>query len=123
MIVGCKLAHGHTIDHLGVIIHLNGANVGYDAENPWRQGAFPDSPDRVSGAGLTTLEGDQAEAFQDWYKLNEKGGPIASGAIFVAPKIADAKAEAKSREKVKSGVDALDPAKELPKGLETAKDE
>ena len=27
-----------------------------DPANPWRSDAFPDSPDRVSGAGLTTLE-------------------------------------------------------------------
>lgn len=123
MIVGCKLAHGHTIDHLGVIIMLKGANVGFDGENPWRMGAFPDSADRVSGAGLTTLEGDQAEAFKDWYDLNKTGGPIAAGAIFFAEKKADAVKEAKDREKVGSGTDALDPSKDLPKGLETAKDE
>lgn len=123
MIVGCKLPHGHTIDHLGVIIALNGANVGFDGNNPWRMGAFPDSIDRVSGAGLTTLEGDQAEAFKDWYDLNKSGGPIASGTIFFTEKAADAVKEAKSREKVISGVDALDPEKDLPKGLETGKDE
>lgn len=123
MIVGCKLAHGHTIDHLGVIIALNGANTGFDGNNPWRMDAFPDSPDRVSGAGLTVLEGDQADAFKDWYELNKAGGPIAGGAIFYTEKAADTVKEAKGREKIGSGVDALDPAKDLPKGLETAKDD
>jgi hypothetical protein len=122
MIVGCKLPHGHTIEHLGEVINLNGANVGFDSDNPWRMDAFPDSELRVSGAGLTTLEGDKADAFKDWYEQNKNGGPIASGAIFFTEKEADGKKEAKAREKVKSGVDALDPSKDLPKGLETAKE-
>lgn len=122
MIVGCKLPHGHTIDHLGEIIVLNGANVGFDGDNPWRNGAFPDSELRVSGAGLTTLDGDKAAAFKDWYEANKSGGPIASGAIFFTEKEADTKKEAKAREKVKSGIDPLDPDKDLPKGLETAKE-
>lgn len=123
MIVGCKLPHGHTIEHGGQVIVLNGGNVGYDPNNPWRQDNAPDSEGRISGVGLTTLEGAQAEAFLDWYKINANGGPIAAGTIFYAEKEADTKKEAKSREKVKTGVDAVDPSKDLPKGLETAKDE
>lgn len=123
MIVGCKLPHGHTIEHEGETIELNGGNVGYDANNPWRQGAAPDSVDRVSGAGLTVLDGAQAKAFKGWYDLNKGGGPIASGAIFFTEKADDTKAEAKAREDVKTGVEALDPAKDLPKGLETAKED
>lgn len=123
MIVGCKLPHGHTIEHKGEIIVLNGANVGYDPDNPWRNDAFPDAADRTSGAGLTTLEGAQADAFKDWYGQNKGGGPIAAGAIFFTESKADAQKEAKGREKVKTGTEALDPAKDLPKGLETAKDE
>ncbi len=122
MIVGCKLPHGHTIEHLGEVIVLNGANVGYDAENPWRNDAFPDAELRVSGCGLTTLDGDKAAAFKDWYELMKDGGPVKSGAIFFTEKEADTKKEAKAREKVKSGIDALDPEKDLPKGLETAKE-
>lgn len=123
MIVGCKLPHGHTIDFGGVEVVLNGANVGYDAENPWRLDAFPDSDVRTSGAGLTTLTGAQAEAFKAWYDINKTGGPIASGAIFFTDSAADAKKEAKAREKVKAGSEGLDPTTDLPKGLETAKEE
>jgi hypothetical protein len=123
MFVGCKLPHGHTIDHLGEIIVLNGANVGYDAANPWRNDAFPDAIERASGSGLTLLTGDKEAAFKDWYELNKSGGPIAAGAIFVTEKEADVKKEAKGREKVKTGVDPLDPANDLPKGLETAKED
>lgn len=123
MIVGCKLSHGHTIEYNGQVIALNGGNVGYDPLNPWRSDNAPDSMDRISGVGLTHLEGDQAAAFKDWYAQNKTGGPIAAGAIFFTEKEADTKAEAKGREKVKTGTEALDPAKDLPKGLETAKDE
>lgn len=123
MIVGCKLPHGHTIEFNNQVINLNGANIGYDANNPWRNDAFPDSIDRTSGVGLTTLEGAQAEAFKAWYEAHKTGGPIASGAIFFTERAADAQKEAKAREGKKTGLDALDPAKDLPKGLETAKEE
>lgn len=123
MFVGCKLPHGHTIEHLGETIVLNGANVGFDADNPWRNDYFPDSIDRVSGVGLTLVTGDKEVAFKDWYDLNKTGGPIAAGAIFIQEKEADAKKEAKAREKVKTGLDALDPTQDLPKGLETASGE
>jgi|GEM_PF-4918881 len=123
MIVGCKLPHGHTIEFNGETIALNGANVGFDGDNPWKMDAFPDSPLRTSGVGLTTLEGKQADAFKAWYDAHKTGGPIASGAIFFSDTAAAAQKEAKSREKVKSGIDALDPAKDLPKGLETAKED
>ena len=81
MIVGCKLPHGHTIEFNGETIALNGANVGFDGDNPWKMDAFPDSPLRTSGVGLTTLEGKQADAFKAWYDAHKTGGPIASGAI------------------------------------------
>jgi hypothetical protein len=123
MIVGCKLPHGHTIEIGDVVIALNGANVGYDPANPWRMDAFPDAADRTSGAGLTTLEGVQAEAFKKWFDLHKNGGPIKAGAIFYTDRAADTAKEAKGREKVKTGLSGIDPAADLPKGLETAKDE
>jgi len=123
MFVGCKLPHGHTIEHGEVVIHLNGANVGFDGDNPWRNGVFPDAADRISGAGLTQLEGGQAEAFKAWYDLNKSGGPIVSGMIFFTEKAADTAKEAKALEGVKSGTDPIDPAKDLPKGVGTANEE
>lgn len=120
MIVGCKLPHGHTIEIGDRVIVLNGGNVGYDPENPWRQDNAPDAEGRVSGVGLTTLTGADAEAFKAWYDLNKGGGPIKAGVIFFSEAAADAKKEARAREGVKTGVDALDPEKDLPKGLETA---
>ena len=120
MIVGCKLPHGLAINHLGIDIVLNGSNFGYDDENPWRNGHSQDSANLVSGVGLTTLEGDKAEAFKDWFEISKKGeGPARAGLIFMAEKQADAEKEARSLEAEKTGLDGIDPDKELPKGLET----
>lgn len=123
MFVGCKLPHGHTIEHKDETIVLNGANVGFDGDNPWRNGVFPDAINRTSGAGLTELVGKQAEAFKDWFDVNKSGGPIKAGMIFYAEKAADTSKEAAAREDVKSGTDPLDPAKDMPKGVETAKED
>lgn len=120
MFVGCKLPFGLTIDHLGYKIALNGANVDYDADNPWRNGLAPDSALRASGVGLTQLDGDAAEAFKDWCGLSGKGdGPVKSGAIFFAEKQADAVKEAVALEGEKVGIAGIDPETDLPKGLET----
>lgn len=120
MIVGCKLPHGHTIEFNDRVIVLNGGNVGFDPNSPWRQDHAPDAEARVSGVGLTTLTGADAEAFKAWYDIHKGGGPIAAGVIFYTEAAADAKKEARAREKVKTSVDGLDPTKDLPKGLETA---
>lgn len=120
MFVGSRLPHGLEIEHGGETIILNGANVGYDANNPWRSGAAPDSLDRVSGAGLTLLEGKQADAFMEWFELSGKGsGPVKNGQIFITDKKADAAKEAQSLEGETTGADPVDPSKDLPKGVET----
>ena len=119
MIVGCKLPHGLEITHNGETIALNGTNVGFDADNPWRNGAAPDSALRTSGVGLTTLEGGQAAAFVDWFDMSGKGdGPVKSGLIFFTDSKADAGKEAQALEDVE-GIEGLDPDKDLPAGLET----
>lgn len=123
MFVGCKLPHGLTVTHAGQTIVLNGANVGYDSENPWRNGAAPDAELRASGVGLTILEGEQAAAFKEWCEISAKGpGPVQSGAIFITEAKGDATKEAQNLESEKTGLDGLDPDKDLPKGLETDAD-
>lgn len=120
IIVGCKLPFGHTIEHNGEIIALNGSNVGYDPDNPWKSDNEPDSALRASGAGLTTLEGAKEDAFKDWAEMTDRGdGPVKSGAIFWAAKETDARREAINLESEATGLDGIDPSKDLPKGLET----
>ncbi|GGN49375.1 hypothetical protein GCM10011349_19950 [Novosphingobium indicum] len=123
MIVGCKLPHGLEVTHKDATIVLNGANVGYDADNPWKNGASPDNYDRTSGVGLTTLSPDQEEPFKDWLETSGKGpGPVRSGLIFVASSKNDASKEAQALEGEKTGLGGLDPEKDLPKGVETDTD-
>lgn len=123
MIVGCKLPHGLEIEHKGQTIALNGTNVGYDGDSPWKNGVAPDSYERISGFGLTKLEGARAEAFQDWMDMSANGiGPVSSGMIFAVEKEADVKKEAQALENEKSGLDGIDPGKDLPAGLATDAD-
>lgn len=123
MLVGCKLPHGLEISHEGVTVALNGANVGYDGDNPWKNGAAPDSYDRISGVGLTKLEGKQVDAFKAWMELSGKGhGPVKSGMIFLVANKTEANQEAKLLEDEKTGFDGLDPSKDLPDGLSTDTD-
>lgn len=123
MYVGCKLPNGLTAEHNGQVIALNGANAGYTSDDQWKNGLAPDSPLRASGVGLTLLEGEKADAFQAWHDISAKGhGPVASGMIFIAKSNADAAKEARSLEGEKTGLDGIDPDKDLPKGLETDKD-
>ncbi|MBU6429746.1 MAG: hypothetical protein KGR26_12085 [Cyanobacteria bacterium REEB65] len=119
MFVGCKLPHGLEIQHKGHTIVLNGANIGFDPEAPWANGAAPDAPLCASGVGLTQLEGEKADAFKDWHAIAGKGdGPVKRGLIFFTESKADAEAEARGVEGIAS-IDGLDPSKDLPAGIET----
>ena len=123
MFVGCKLPHGLEIQHLDQTIVLNGANVEYDADNPWKNDLAPDSPLRASGVGITKLEGPRADAFLDWYDVSGKGpGPVSAGFIFYTDSRADAAKEAQSLEGEKTGLGGLDPDKDMPAGVETDAD-
>lgn len=73
----------------------------------------------LGGFGIT--EGVDAEFFEAWLKENQDYAPVKSGLIFAIAKASDVKAEAKSREKVRSGLEALDPNKPA-KGVERVKD-
>lgn len=122
MFVGCKLPHGLEIVHLDQRIVLNGSNAGFDPENPWANGSAPDAPLRASGVGLTQLDGAQADAFKDWYAIAKAGdGPVKRGLVFFTETQADAEKEARSIEGAGS-IEGIDPAKDLPAGLETDAD-
>jgi len=123
MFVGCKLPHGLEINHLGETIVLNGANAGFDVDNPWKNDLPPDSPLRAYGVGLTQIEGDKAEAFKDWFDMAGKGeGPVRAGFIFFTEKAADATKEAQGIEGEATGLGGINPEKDLPDGLATNKE-
>lgn len=123
MFVACSLPSGLTINHNGQSITLNGAHTGLDVDNLPKNGSAPDDYNRVSGYGLTELTGPQADAFMDWADMAGKGhGPIQTGAILYADSRADVAKEAKAAEGPADGFAGMDPAKDLPAGLETADD-
>jgi hypothetical protein len=123
MFVACNLPAGLIVRHNGQEIRLNGGNTGLDAQNLPRNGSAPDDANRVSGYGLTEVSGDQAEALKDWMALSAKGhGPVRSGALIIAGSKADVAKEAKANEGAAAGFSGLDPAKDLPAGVETADD-
>ena len=123
MFVACSLPAGFTVRHNGQVIRLNGPHTGLDPEALPKNGSAPDDFNRVSGYGLTEVSGDEAEAVKDWMALSAKGkGPVRSGAIIAAGSKADVAKEARSNEGAADGFKGLDPAKDLPKGVETATD-
>ena len=130
--VACSLPAGLIITHGELTFRLNGPHVGVDLSNLPRNGFMPDSPDVVSGFGLTTLEGEQADAFKEWVKemtcdpsgkkLPEQRqfAPIAKGAIKWSENAAETRKEvAKSSGMSISG---LDPDKDLPTDVETSEE-
>lgn len=120
MFVGCKLPHGMIVDFGGQTITLNGSNTDYDPDSPWKNGLPPDSPLRTSAVGLTEVTGDAEAALREWLEIASKGeGPVRAGLIFAVDKKVDANREAQALEGVKTGLDGLDPDKDLPAGIET----
>lgn len=123
MFVACNLPAGLTIRHKGQTIRLVGGHTGLDPDNLPKHGSAPDTASRASGYGITEVTGDAAEALKDWMAISAKGkGPVRSGAIIAADKRDDVAKEARSNEGSAAGFKPVDPAKDLPKGVETADD-
>lgn len=128
--VACSLPAGLTVEHDGIKINLNGANVGADEANPARNGGAPDSELRMHGHGITKLEGAQEEALDAWWKsvtlnpggkpLQEPFAPIASGALRRFASEADLRKDVSRNEA--HAIPGLNPDKDLPPGVETADD-
>jgi len=87
-IIACKLPHGLTIVHKNKRMTLRGANIGEDLENVSRNGRPNDNVLRAAGFGLTYLDNDGVELFNDWSAaVTYKGGKKANGKLdfpFVA---------------------------------------
>lgn len=138
IVVACKLPQGLEITHNNRSILLRGQNVGFDADNPTVMGKFRGD---ANGFGLTTLEGPDADVFQEWvdevtYKKDASGkaakanGKLATpflalenGSIQVFKSRADAEAETNMLgDSVTTGFEGIDPDKDLPKNLSTDTD-
>lgn len=120
MFVACTLPAGLIVRQDGREITLLGANNGLDATLLPANGSAPDGPTRSNGCGVTEVTGDDEAALKAWFDVAGKGeGPVASGAIqtFASRRELDAKVGGGA-----AGLGGLDPAKDLPAGVETASD-
>lgn len=123
MFVACKIPMGLAITHNNCEIVLNGPHTGLDPALLPPNGSAPDGVDRFHGWGLTEVQGPAADALIDWMDISAKGpGPVQAGAIIMADKIGDIRKEAVDNDTMKAGFEGVDPAKDLPKGVETASD-
>ena len=123
MWVASNLPHGLVVEHAGVALHINGANVEFDPENLFKNGLAPDTAVRFHGHGLTEFTGKQVDAFTEWFGISGKGpGPVQSESIQIAQTEADAKKAAAKHDTSKTARGGLDPQKDLPEGVETKKD-
>jgi hypothetical protein len=134
MIIACKLPHGLSITHNGQTININGTNVDGNPLNPAANGAIVDGPEMSGGFGLTTLNDEQAKAFEDWsnkalYKDGEKAKgfleepflPLKNSSIISFKSEADARKETKTlATAVTSGFDGLDGDAEIKKAAASA---
>jgi hypothetical protein len=123
--VACKLPHGLTITHNGQTINLNGANADVDPMSPMANGAVGDTATSVAGYGLTTLNDDQASAFEDYrlaalYKvkdgkpskdagmLEEPFAPFTNDTILTFKDETTARREVRTKANTPTGFDGID---------------
>lgn len=88
--VACKLPHGLQLQVGDKKLIARGANA----------------PDAIAGFGLTAMPEDFWNAWEAEHKTFE---PFVKGLIFAQPKNGDARAEAKEKEDLKTGLEPLDP--------------
>jgi hypothetical protein len=120
MFVACKLPAGMIVRHKECEVLLLGANNGLDATILPANGAAPDGATRSGGWGVTEVSGDDATALKDWIDVTGKGdGPVAAGMIFTAASRRELDAEVGKRSR--SGLEGLDPNRDLPATVEAAK--
>lgn len=123
MWVASNLPQALVVEHNGCKLVVNGANVGFDPDNLPKNGLAPDTAVRFHAHGLTEFTGPEADAFKDWFAISGKGeGPVRNGAIVIADNEAGAKKAAKDNDTNRTSRPGLDPAKDLPEGVETKKD-
>lgn len=93
--VACKLPNGLTIDHKGETLTLNGAH----------------DTGAKNGYGLTPLEDNQVEWFNDWLTGDGATLPaVERGFIFLASNDKNAADQAREQADEKTGLEQLDPA-------------
>jgi len=84
--------------------------------NSWPQNK---GPHQQINSGYSMTPGIPKAFWDDWLEQNKEADYVVNGLIFAHAETASTMAEAREKEKEKSGLERLDP-KNLPKGIETA---
>lgn len=84
--------------------------------NSWAQNK---GPYQQISSGYAMTPGIPKAFWDEWLEQNKDAAFVKNGMLFAHAETASTMAEAKEREKEKSGLERLDP-KNLPKGIETA---
>jgi len=117
VIVGCKLPHGLYLDlhdragNLKARVKLPGC-AGFTLPNPDRK--FQ-NPETIHGDTLTVVDKDH---WDKWMETHADHPALASGAIYMATKQADAVARAREHQHDDVGFNKIDPKKEGIKKLD-----
>lgn len=102
VVMGCKLPNGLIIEHGGRRFTLKGSNAARI----------------VGGYGLT--EGVPKDFAEAWLKSHADLGTVKNGLVFIQTSESSAKAAAKERRDVKTGLEPIDPLK-APPGIDVDK--
>lgn len=113
VIVGCKLPHG-----LHLSLHDKDGN---ETGRVTVVGANAPADQRIGEVGITS--GVPKEFWDEWVKRNKNAPAVSRGLVFAQAGGNNAVAEAKDKADLRSGFEALDPAKPDPTGEVTASDE
>ncbi|NPT59097.1 hypothetical protein [Paraburkholderia elongata] len=84
--------------------------------NSWPQNK---GPHQQINCGYAITHGIPKAFWDEWLEQNRESAFVVNGMLFAHAETASTMAEAKEKEKEKSGLERLDP-KNLPKGIETA---
>ncbi len=123
VVVGCKIPSGFVME-LGkhgddnyVRIQLRGSNSGRTAGGKIVQLVGLEQTQNINGFGLTDVSKDHWDA---WCKANKNLTPLKRGFIFALANVDEATAKAIDHSEMRNKLEQIDPAKGLPKKVETA---
>lgn len=110
VLVACKLPHGLNLDLydgnvLRSRVKLSGI-MGFRIPNPDRKFV---NPETYAGHSITSVP---RAHWEEWYATHKSHPAVVNGFVYVSKTRDDAQAQAKEREKERTGFEQLDPTKQ-----------